>query len=98
MAANGVPSLSNSNGQTFAAGRAIRRPATMARTEMSSFAQGPDANDTQRLYHLQQDIALAVVFMDGLRVRNARSAHYSLQRCLRTDLNSWLGLDRKSVV
>jgi hypothetical protein len=41
----------------------------MARREMGSLAQVPDRNDTQRLYHLQQYIALAV----GLRVRNAFS-------------------------
>src|ERR1700732_1900641 len=63
MEANKAPRLSNSNGQTFAAGRAIRRPARMARREMGNFAQVPDRRDTQRLYHLRQYIALAVAFL-----------------------------------
>ena len=64
----------------------------MARREMGTFAQGPDRNNTQRLYHLRLGIALAVAFLNELRVRNAHSVHYSSQRCLLTDLNGWVGL------
>ena len=70
----------------------------MARREMGSFAQVPDRSDTQRLYHLRQYIALAVAFLDGLRVRNAHAEHYSSRRCLLTHLNRWMGLTALNAV
>jgi len=65
-----------STGQTFAAGRAIRRPAITARRETGSFTQGPDRNGTPRLYHFRQYIALAVAVLDGLRLSNGVSGRY----------------------